>query len=113
MPTDDFHAFKATLAMLLRDMPAGTTADFADVAVAYWDGTRVAGFYLRDGGHLDEDFEFDENAWENWRDELGAWLDAPRFSERDELKARLSGSRRGTGGARLATVTWLTPAARR
>ncbi len=115
MPTDDFKAFKATLEMLLRDMPAGTTADFADVAVAYWDGTRIAGFYLRDGGHLDEDFEFDENAWENWRDELGEWLAAPRFSERDELKARLSepGPGRGDGGARLATVTWLTPAAQR
>ena len=117
MPTDDFKPFKATLAMLLRDMPAGTTADFADVAVAYWDGTRVSGFYLRDGGRIDEEFEFDENAWENWRDELDAWLAAPHFSERDDLKARLARlSDPGNGAAdsgRLATVTWLPVAAQR
>ncbi|MGN5479899.1 hypothetical protein ACTMU2_32810 [Cupriavidus basilensis] len=77
--------------MLLRDMPAGTTADFADVAVAYGDGHARVGLYgLRDGGRIDEEFEFDENAWENWRDELGAWPAAPRFSERDDLKARLA-----------------------
>ncbi|WP_258234655.1 hypothetical protein [Cupriavidus pinatubonensis] len=119
MPTDDFKAhkafkeLKATLAMLLRDMPAGTTADFADVAVAYWDGMRVSGFYLRDRGRLDEEFDFDENAWENWRDELSAWLAAPRFSERDELKARLSGAESRTSSARMATVTWLRAASQR
>lgn len=113
MPTDDFKPFKATLAMLLRDMPAGTTADFADVAVAYWDGTCVAGFYLRDGGRLDEEFDFDENAWENWRDELSAWLAAPRFSERDELKARLSQPGGAAGSACQSTLTWLPVAAQR
>ena len=113
MPTDEFKPFKATLAMLLRDMPAGTTADFSDVAVAYWNGASVAGFYLRDGGRLDEEFEFDENAWENWRDELVAWLAAPHFSERAELKARLARPEARAAGTRLATVTWLTPASLR
>ncbi len=79
--------------MLLRDLPIGTTADLTEVAVAYWDGTRVVGAYLRDGGRLDEEFEFDRNAWESWYDEFNDWLAAPRFSERDELEARLrSGS---------------------
>lgn len=108
MPTDEFKPFKATLAMLLRDLPAGTTADFSDVAVAYWDGTSVAGFYLRDGGRLDEEFEFDENAWENWRDELSAWLAAPHFSVRAELKARLARPEPRAASARPATVNWVT-----
>ncbi|WP_231907913.1 hypothetical protein [Cupriavidus sp. USMAHM13] len=89
MTSPAFRAFKANLAMLLRDMPIGTTADFSDVAVAYWNGTQVAGAYLRDGGRLDEDFEFDENAWESWQDELAGWQANPTFTEREELKARL------------------------
>lgn len=43
MTSQEFRAFKANLAMLLRDMPIGTTADFSDVAVAYWDGMQVIG----------------------------------------------------------------------
>lgn len=89
MTSQEFRAFKANLAMLLRDMPIGTTADFSDVAVAYWDGTQVIGAYLRDGGRLDEDFEFDENAWESWHDELVGWQANPTFTEREELKASL------------------------
>lgn len=90
MTSREFRAFKANLAMLLRDMPIGTTADFSDVAVAYWDGTQVVGAYLRDGGRLDEEFEFDQNACETWLDELVAWQVKPTFSERGELKSRLS-----------------------
>jgi hypothetical protein len=83
-----YHTFVAQLGMFLRDLPTGTTAELTDFAVAYWDGRHVVGVYLReDGDHLlDEDFELDENAWENWNDELTAWLSAPRFSERVELK---------------------------
>jgi len=88
MASTEFRAFRANLAMLLRDMPIGTTADFSDVAVAFWDGTRVVGAYLRDGGRMDEEFDFDENAWGNWQDELVGWLASPTFTERDELKAR-------------------------
>ncbi|MFM0609398.1 hypothetical protein PQR05_33215 [Paraburkholderia sediminicola] len=45
------------------------------------------GLYLREDGsdRLDEDFELDESAWENWRDELTGWLAAPKFCERSEL----------------------------
>lgn len=89
MTSQEFRAFKANLAMLLRDMPIGTTADFSDVAVAYWDGTQVIGAYLRDGGRLDEDFEFDENVWESWHDELVGWQANPTFTEREELKSSL------------------------
>jgi hypothetical protein len=89
MTSDEFETFKANLAMLLRDLPTGTTADLADVAVAYWDGRRVVGAYLRDGGRLDEEFELDAYAWENWHDEFIGWQVAPRFTERDELRARL------------------------
>ncbi|MFM0616207.1 hypothetical protein PQR37_19265 [Paraburkholderia nemoris] len=83
-----YQTFVTQLGMLLRDLPTGTTAELTDFAVAYWDGRHVVGVYLReDGGDLlDEDFELDENAWANWSDELTAWLSAPRFSERAELK---------------------------
>ncbi|MDF3834260.1 hypothetical protein P3W85_15050 [Cupriavidus basilensis] len=97
MTSNEFASFKAHLAMLLRDLPAGTTADLTDVAVAYWDGTRVVGTYLRDGGRLDEEFDFDENAWENWRDEFVYWLAAPTFTERDELRTYLLGAVPGSG----------------
>ncbi len=44
---------------------------------------------MRDNGRMDEEFDFDENAWGNWRDEFLSWFDAPRFSERSDLKAAL------------------------
>jgi hypothetical protein len=91
MTSDDFGMFKENLAMLLRDQPAGTTADLADVVVAFWDGRRVVGAYLRDGGRLDEVFEFDENAWEIWHDEIASWQATPHYTERAELKALQSG----------------------
>jgi len=97
MTSNEFASFKANLAMLLRDMPVGTTADLADVAVAYWDGTRVVGAYLRDRGRLDEEFEFDENAWALWREEWSGWLAMPCFSERPELRARLAAPTRDAG----------------
>ncbi|MFM0047341.1 hypothetical protein [Paraburkholderia sediminicola] len=68
--------FLTQLRMFLRDLPKGTTAELTEFAVAYWDGHRVVGLYLREDGsnRLDEDFELDESAWENWRDELTGWL---------------------------------------
>ena len=87
MRPTEFQSFKAHVAMMLRDLPRGVTADLTDVAVAYWNGTQVVGAYLRDNGRIDEDFDFDENAWGNWRDEFLMWFDAPRFSERADLKA--------------------------
>jgi hypothetical protein len=89
MPNYDFASFRAQLAMLLRDLPAGTTAELTEVTVAYWNGTCIVGAYLRDGGRLDEEFDFDENAWGNWRDEFIFWLAAPRFAERGDLRAWL------------------------
>ncbi|KNH07686.1 Glucose dehydrogenase, PQQ-dependent [Candidatus Burkholderia brachyanthoides] len=83
-------SFKAHVAMLLRDLPRGTTADLTDVAVAYWNGKQVVGAYLRDNGRIDEEFDFvDENAWGNWRDEFLLWFEAPCFSERSDLKAAI------------------------
>jgi hypothetical protein len=55
MRPTEFKSFKAHVAMLLRDLPRGVTADLTDVAVAYWNGTQL--------------------------------FDAPRFSERADLKA--------------------------
>jgi hypothetical protein len=87
MRPTEFESFKAHVAMMLRDLPRGVTADLTDVAVAYWNGRQVVGAYLRDNGRIDEDFDFDENAWGSWRDEFLLWLDAPHFTERADLKA--------------------------
>jgi hypothetical protein len=84
-----FASFRSHVAMLLRDLPAGTTADLTEVTVAYWNGQQVVCAYLRDGGRMDEDFEFDENAWGAWHEEYLLWLAAPRFTERADLKALL------------------------
>lgn len=88
MGKPSFISFYSQLAMLLRDLPAGTTADLTDWAKAYWNGHRVVGLFLREGdsGKLDEDFELNENAWEDWHDDLVVWLAAPRFSACAELK---------------------------
>ncbi|SAL54991.1 hypothetical protein [Caballeronia humi] len=93
MASCEFASFRAQLAMFLRDLPAGTTADLTDVAVAYWNGKCLVGAYLRDGGRIDEEFDFDENAWGNWQDEFIHWLSAPRFSERWDLKQGLDNAR--------------------
>jgi hypothetical protein len=45
--------------MLLRDQPIGTTADLSDFAVAWWNGHNVM------------------------------WVEAPKFSARDEVLRRL------------------------
>jgi hypothetical protein len=85
----EFKSFKAHVAMLLRDLPRGTTADLTEVAVAYWNGRQLVGAYLRDNGRIDEEFDFDENAWGNWREEFLLWFEAPRFSVRGDLQAAL------------------------
>ena len=82
-----YTVFKAQLKMLLSDQPRGVTADLTDFAVAYWDGRQVVGAYLRDAGHVDEVFDLDENAFEQWRDEFLAWLAEPRFTARPDLLA--------------------------
>jgi hypothetical protein len=82
-----FTVFRAQLNMLLRDQPRGVTADLTDFAVAYWNGRQVVGAYLRDAGLVDEVFDLDENAFEQWRDEFVAWLDEPRFTRRPDLLA--------------------------
>jgi hypothetical protein len=78
--------FWADVLELLLDKPVGTTANITDFAVAFWNGKRLVGVYLRDDGSgiLDEDYEF-EFAWDNWKTELVAWMQAPRFSERAEV----------------------------
>lgn len=69
-------------------------AELTDFAVAYWNGHEVVGLFLRedDPETLDEDFELDENVWENWREELTAWLVAPCFRRREELIGWLADS---------------------
>lgn len=87
-PAPAFDAFSAQLAMLLRDLPSGTTADLADGILAYWNGHEVTGIFTStdDPGALDEDYAPDINMWEQYRSEFGAWLAAPSFTARVELK---------------------------
>jgi hypothetical protein len=84
--------------MLLCDQPPGTTADLTDFAVAYWNGRELVGAYLRDKGKLDEDFPVDENAFEQWRDDLVDWVAHPKFTRRPELLAWLARSPQRSAG---------------
>jgi len=82
-----FTDFRNQLAMLLRDMPRGTSADITDFAVAYWDGRQVVYAFLRDDGSglVDEEFDLTEQEFDQWKDELEAWAATPKFSVRPEI----------------------------
>jgi len=88
MSETTFEAFEAHLAMLLRDLPPGTTADLSDLLLAYWDGHGVVGLYLRDdgSGRLDEEYDLDEALWCQWHADFVDWLRNPRFTQRPELQ---------------------------
>jgi hypothetical protein len=89
-----FEDFTSQLAMLLRDAPRCTSADITDFAVAYWDGRQVVGIFLRDdgSGRLDEEFDLTEHEFEQWKEEIEAWIKAPKFSVRPELAEWLGDS---------------------
>jgi hypothetical protein len=36
-------------------------------------------------GQVDEEFDLDDNAWEEWRPSFKRWLDQPKFSMRTEV----------------------------
>lgn len=85
----DYHnsdEYWADVLELLLDKPIGTTADLTEFAVAFWNGKRLVGVYLRDDDPttLDEDFEL-EFGWDNWKSELLEWMRAPRFSDHLEV----------------------------
>ena len=84
MTLDDF---KSQVAAVLRDAPRCTTADLTDFAVAFWNGRDVVYAYLRDdlSGALDEEFNLSDNEWEQWHDDLVAWIGRPLFSVRPEV----------------------------
>jgi hypothetical protein len=79
--------FENSLALILRDIALGTTADLTDRAVAYWNGQRVVYAYLRDdeSGQIDRELSLEAH-WNEWRDWLNEWMVEPTFTVRPELQ---------------------------
>jgi len=79
--------FKSQLSILLRDVPRGTTADLSDFAVAWWSGHDVTYAFLQinETGLIEEEFELKDYGWEQWGPEFAAWVEAPKFSARNEV----------------------------
>ncbi|MFL9913261.1 hypothetical protein [Paraburkholderia sp. RL17-337-BIB-A] len=79
--------FKSHLSMLLRDQPIGTTADLSDFAIAWWNGHSVTYAFLLDAesGRIEEEFDLDDYGWKHWEPDFAAWVEAPKFSARDEV----------------------------
>jgi hypothetical protein len=79
--------FKSHVAMLLHDLPIGTTADLTDFAVAYWGGRQIVYAFLSEdrGGEIDEEFDLDDYHWAEFEDKFSAWAAEPKFSERREV----------------------------
>ncbi|MGA7781810.1 MAG: hypothetical protein WCA85_29425 [Paraburkholderia sp.] len=79
--------FESKLAMILRDVAFGTTADLTEQAVAYWNGEHIVYATLRedDSGLIDREFDLAAQ-WPAWRGWLEAWMSQPTFSVRPELE---------------------------
>lgn len=80
--------FEQHVSMLLRDLPAGTTADLDDGIVAYWNGYAVVyAFLSEDGsGQVVEEFDLNDFVWSEFDAQLTRWSAAPEFSERPEVR---------------------------
>ncbi|XUW93334.1 hypothetical protein OH764_34990 (plasmid) [Burkholderia sp. M6-3] len=82
------HDFVRQLAMMLRDLPQGATADLSDCMVAYWNGYSVVFAFLceRGTGAVDEEFDMDDYVWEDWQPAFESWVANPVFGSRPEVK---------------------------
>ncbi|CAD6556761.1 hypothetical protein LMG28727_06189 [Paraburkholderia kirstenboschensis] len=80
--------FVRQLAMMLRDMPRGVTAELSDCMVAYWNGHSVVFAFLceRGTGAVEEEFDIDDYVWEDWRPTFENWLARPVFSASPEVE---------------------------
>lgn len=86
------RAFKSNLAMMLRDVPPGTTADLEAACAAWWDGQQIVFALLRyeDRSRIDEEFDLDNQVWSAWRPELEEWMRNQRYSMRTEVLEKLT-----------------------
>ena len=77
--------------MLLRDHPAGTTADLLDYTVAYFNGHEVMGLHLGADkpGQIDEDFKLTNEFLDQIPEAVEGWLSHPTYTLRPELLKRL------------------------
>jgi len=85
--TNTNDSVRANIGMLLRDHPAGTTADLLDYTVAYWDGHEIMGMHLSADapGQLDEDFEFSDEFLAHISEAIDDWIKQPRYTFRPQL----------------------------
>nr|WKF60780.1 hypothetical protein HUO10_005302 [Paraburkholderia busanensis] len=82
--------FRMQLAAMLRDLPSGTSADLAEYAAAFWNGSEVVDAFLFDdrSGRVDETFVLGDYEWKHWQDDFASWIAEPAFSVRPELSRR-------------------------
>ncbi|WP_027800236.1 hypothetical protein [Paraburkholderia dilworthii] len=80
--------FVRHLAMMLRDMPRGVTAELNDCMAAYWNGHSVVFAFLceRGTGAVEEEFDIDDYVWEDWRPTFENWLARPVFTASPEVE---------------------------
>lgn len=78
--------FKSQLAMLLQDIPSGTSADLTDFAIAFWNGCDVTyAFVDVEDGKIEDEFDLDDYAWQQWQPAFSTWTEEPKFSVRREI----------------------------
>ncbi|WP_144106627.1 hypothetical protein [Paraburkholderia sp. BCC1886] len=90
MPRTDKDNYQ-NIAMMLRDLPLGYTADVSDYIVFYWDGSELAGAHLSpdNPGVVDETFAVEEVLC-LVPEVVEDWLKAPTFTFRQSVVAWLS-----------------------
>lgn len=90
MPRSDKDNY-SNIAMMLRDLPLGYTADISDYIALYWDGTEIVGAHLSPDypGDVDETFDVDEVLC-LIPEIVDDWLKAPTFTYRQSVVAWLS-----------------------
>jgi hypothetical protein len=92
MTTTTRKDFEEKVGEVLRVHGAGITADLSDELVAYWNGHHIAYVLIHEDANASnyEEFVIDDRQWNLWRPWLEAWLDAPTFSVRPEVRHWLS-----------------------
>jgi len=82
-----FEECERRLGLLLRDQPQGTTAEFADYAIAFWTGNKLVYCFLREdgSGEIDEAFNPAAYLWEDLEPDFAAWVRAPHYHVRSAV----------------------------
>lgn len=80
--------FEDSIAAIMRVHGVGMTADLTDELVVYWTGDRLAYVLIMEAptGNSYAIFNMDNTHWMRWQSWLEAWVEAPTFSVRPEVR---------------------------